>query len=115
MITKASNLFPIAEQTSEIPAVDGGDQEDLRETEKSGTEDDSEMEELLRQNSEISSSSDEDDSDDPARIPERAKIDGRRKAAVQAIESLASTLAVMMISLWQLRIPVMYNDFARFV
>jgi len=91
----------------------GGDQEDATEEGKSETDDNPEMEELLRQNSEISSSSDEDDPDDPALTSERIHMDERRWTRMAA--GPASALAVIMVGLWQLRIPVMYKDFARFV
>ena len=91
----------------------GGDQEDATEEGKSETDDNPEMEELLRQNSEISSSSDEDDPDDPALISERIHMDERRWTRMAA--GPASALAVIMVGLWQLRIPAMYKDFARFV
>jgi len=90
-----------------------GDKEDAGEEKKLEIEDISEMEELLRQNSEISSSSDEDDPDDPTRIPKRIHMDERgwTKTSVGP----ASTLAVITVALWQLRIPVLYKDLARFV
>ncbi|KAL9712889.1 hypothetical protein Ac2012v2_004129 [Leucoagaricus gongylophorus] len=91
----------------------GGDQEDATEEGKSETDDNPEMEELLRQNSEISSSSDEDDPDDPALISERIHMDERRWTRMAA--GPASALAVIMVGLWQLRIPVMYKDFARII
>ncbi|KAJ3555541.1 hypothetical protein NP233_g12182 [Leucocoprinus birnbaumii] len=105
-----------AKQPFESPVIDGEDQEDLGEEEKSESEDDSEMEELLRQNSEISSSSDEDDPEDPARTPKRANLNAHGRTKTTRIsEGPTSTLAVMMIALWQLRIPVMYTDFARII
>jgi RNA polymerase I-specific transcription initiation factor RRN7 len=81
--------------------------------EKSESDDDSEMEELLRQNSEISSSSDEDDLDDLSLTPKKAQINARKTAVLT--ESPASILAVIMVAFWQLRIPVVYRDLARFV
>ncbi|KAF9446946.1 hypothetical protein P691DRAFT_803239 [Macrolepiota fuliginosa MF-IS2] len=119
VVDKATNatLPPVTEQGSEDPTlVDGRDQEDIGESEKSESGDDSEMEELLRQNSEISSSSEEDDPDDPTRASSRPRIDGRRKTKTsRIIESSASTLAVLIIAFWQLRIPVMYRDLARII
>lgn len=113
--TNSVTLGTIAEQASESPVVNGEDQEDAGE-QKSASEDDLEMEDLLRQNSEISSSSDEDDPDDPARTPKRANLDGRSKTkTIRIAEGPASTLAVMMVALWQLRIAVMYKDFARII
>lgn len=97
-----------------LSPIKGTDKEDIGESEKSESEEDSEMEELLRQNSEISSSSEEDDPDDPPQTPNRTRINGRRKTTTLIIESPASTLAVMMIAFWHLRIPVMYRDLARF-
>lgn len=73
------------------------------------------MEELLRQNSEISSSSEEDPGDN-AGIPSRGRIDVReRTRTTLAVEGPASTLAVLVVALWQLRIPFMYKDLAKFV
>ncbi|KXN89663.1 RNA polymerase I-specific transcription initiation factor rrn7 [Leucoagaricus sp. SymC.cos] len=114
-ISEASTLSPIEEQAPSPSNEDGVDQEDAGETEKSDSGDDSEMEELLRQNSEISSSSDEGDQDDPSQMPRAARIDGRRIKTTRIIESPASALAVMMVALWQLRIPVMYQDLARVI
>jgi len=91
----------------------GGDQEDAGEEKKFEIEDDSEMEELLRQNSEISSSSDEDNPDDSTLIPKRIHMDER--GWTRTIVGPASTLAVITVALWQLRIPVLYKDLARFV
>jgi len=91
----------------------GGDQEDAGEEKKFEIEDDSEMGELLRQNSEISSSSDEDNPDDSTLIPKRIHMDER--GWTRTIVGPASTLAVITVALWQLRIPVLYKDLARFV
>lgn len=91
----------------------GGDQEDAGEEKKSEIEDNSEMEELLRQNSETSSSSDEDNPDDSTLIPKRIHMDER--GWTRTIVGPASTLAVITVAFWQLRIPVLYKDFARFV
>jgi len=91
----------------------GGDQEDAGEEEKFEIEDNSEMEDLLRQNSEISSSSDEDNPDDSTLTSKRIHMDER--GWTRTIVGPASTLAVITVALWQLRIPVLYKDLARFV
>jgi RNA polymerase I-specific transcription initiation factor RRN7 len=83
------------------------------EDDRSGSGDDSEMEELLRENSEISSSSEEGEDDYDPRNGGRAGIDGWRSA--RSVESLASTLAVLVVAFWQLRIPIMYKDLIKCV
>lgn len=113
--TKPSDSPPVIERALGTPSPDHVDEEDIGESEKSDSEDDSEMEEILRQNSEISSSSD-GGTDDAARNSSKMGMDKRRGSNTPRLgESLASTLAVIMIALWQLRIPVMYRDLARFV
>jgi len=62
----------------------------------------------MRENSELSSSSDETERQDkPLR---KGKTKGR---PVQ--EGAVSTIAVLVLGCWTLRIPVMYRDFARYV
>jgi len=73
-----------------------------------GEEEDSELEALMRENSELSSSSDETERQDK---PLRK---GKRKGRpVQ--EGAVSTIAVLVLGCWTLRIPVMYRDFARII
>jgi len=62
----------------------------------------------MRENSELSSSSDENERQEkPLR---------KRKAKGKPVqEGAVSTIAVLALGCWTLRIPVMYRDFARYV
>lgn len=101
------------------PPLNGSSDDENNEDDRSSSGGDSEMEELLRENSEISSSSEEEEEGEGnhgPRNPSRARIDGwRRTRTTRSIESLASTLAVLVVAFWQLRIPIMYQDLMRFV
>lgn len=87
------------------------------EDNRSSSGNDSEMGELLRENSEISSSSGEEGEDNhDLRSQGRVGIEGwRRTRTTRGIESLASTLAILVIAFWQLRIPIMYKDLIKCV
>jgi RNA polymerase I-specific transcription initiation factor RRN7 len=70
-----------------------------------------ELEALMQENSDILDSSDEEDDDlVPAGVDKPSKSKGRF-----AYESPASTIAVLVVGCWTLRIPVMYRDFSRYV
>ena len=73
-------------------------------------EEDSELEALMRENSDLSSSSDEDETQGEP-LP---KKQGKRKGK-SVEESPVSTIAVLVLGCWTLRIPVMYRDFSRHV
>ncbi|KAF7775991.1 hypothetical protein Agabi119p4_4384 [Agaricus bisporus var. burnettii] len=101
------------------PPLNRSSDDENNEDDRSSSGGDSEMEELLRENSEISSSSEEEgegEGNHGPRNPSRARIDGwRRTRTTRSIESLASTLAVLVVAFWQLRIPIMYQDLMRVI
>ena len=89
-----------------------GDGEEDRE------EDDPELAALLQMNSDMSSSSDaEDEREGELKGQEqgewKTKVKGKSKKGRYAYEMPASTIAVLIVACWTLRIPVMYRDFTR--
>ena len=69
-----------------------------------------ELDALMQENSDISDSSDEEsDTFIPTSDKKPRKSKGR-----YAYESPASTVAVLVVGCWTLRIPVMYRDFSRY-
>ncbi|KIM46103.1 hypothetical protein M413DRAFT_16851 [Hebeloma cylindrosporum] len=82
----------------------------LNNDEDEEEEEDSELEALMRENSDLSSSSDEDEMQG---IPLPKKTGKRKGRSVE--ESPVSTIAVLVLGCWTLRIPVMYRDFARII
>ena len=68
-----------------------------------------ELDALMQENSDISDSSDEEDDD---LIPAGTKQPGKSNGKF-LYESPASTIAVLVVGCWTLRIPVMYRDFSR--
>ena len=72
---------------------------------------DAEIDQLLRENSE---SSDESDDEESSRMPINVSA-VRKTKGVPPEEGPASTVAVLVVTCWLLRIPVMYQDFARYV
>ncbi|KAF8897618.1 hypothetical protein BD779DRAFT_1491821 [Infundibulicybe gibba] len=70
-------------------------------------EEDSELAELLRENSE-SSSSEDGDGGGRGNVP--AKGIRRNDKAKHRYESLSSTVAVLILGFWMLRIPILYRD-----
>jgi len=88
-----------------------GDESDRNEDGENNDEEeeDSELEALMRENSDLSSSSDEDETQGKA-LPKK----GRRKGR-WIEESPVSTVGVLVLGCWTLRIPVMYRDFTRHV
>jgi RNA polymerase I-specific transcription initiation factor RRN7 len=84
--------------------------EALNNNEDDEEEEDSELEALMRENSDLSSSSDEDETQGKSLPNKKGKRKGR-----SVEESPVSTIAVLVLGCWTLRIPVMYRDFARHV
>jgi RNA polymerase I-specific transcription initiation factor RRN7 len=83
-----------------------GEQEERKHGSNNEDEEDSELEALMRENSELSTSSDENEKwDKPLR---KGKAKGRPTQ-----EGPVSTIAVLVLGCWTLRIPVMYQDFVR--
>jgi len=95
------------EEESEDSQQGGGEEE--------GEDDDPELAALLQMNSDISSSSDSDDETggEPKRQEQGANKKGRRRKGRYMYESPASTVAVLIIACWTMRIPVMCRDFTR--
>lgn len=82
-------------------------QENL-EAENEDEAEDSELEALMRENSEISSSSDDEEGDVP-----NAGLKYKKGRGRFAYESPMSTIAVLVVACWTMRIPVLYCDFTR--
>lgn len=101
---------------SQSSSSSSGEDEDADEDErKLPSEHDPELEELLRANSEVSSSSSSsDEEDDRAKQPIPKKKPSRNKARYKR-EGPASTLVVLALGCWILRIPVLYRDLRRCV
>jgi RNA polymerase I-specific transcription initiation factor RRN7 len=98
----------------------GEDSEDDQQGngEEHGEDDDPELAALLQMNSDISSPSDsEDETEGEFKRQEqgegKTKTKGRRHKGRYAYEMPASTIAVLIVACWTLRIPVMCRDFAR--
>ena len=66
-----------------------------------------ELEALMRENSDISDSSDDENDN---LVPANDKKSKSRSA----YESPVGTIAVLVVGCWTLRIPVMYRDFSRY-
>ena len=69
-----------------------------------------ELEALLRENSDISDSSDEEDDN----LVSAGNEKPRKSKGRFVYESPVSTVAVLVVGCWTLRIPVMYRDFSRY-
>ena len=75
---------------------------------------DSELEALLKENSDFSSSDSEDDEGEAKKMPESMKwVKDKRRHARLSYETPVNTIAVLVVACWMLRIPVMYQDFTR--
>ena len=72
---------------------------------------DPELASLLRENSEMSSSSDEEGEEDGPSAPAAKRREKRQGS--DTYEGMSSTVAVLMLGCWTMRIPVLYLDFAR--
>ncbi|KAF8913979.1 hypothetical protein CPB84DRAFT_1758069 [Gymnopilus junonius] len=84
----------------------GSDEEEKLEADE---EEDSELEALMRENSEISSSSDDE-------MPHAgAGLRYRKGRGRVAYESPMSTIAVLVVACWTMRIPVLYCDFTSII
>ncbi|KAF8165266.1 hypothetical protein B0H34DRAFT_648113 [Crassisporium funariophilum] len=100
-----------------VPHFDSDDKEDeVDDTEQEVNQDaqdaddaDPELEALMQENSEIATSSEEDGEDVP---PISSKKSGK---ANKGYDSPVSTIAVLVVACWTLRIPVMYRDFSRII
>jgi RNA polymerase I-specific transcription initiation factor RRN7 len=75
-------------------------------------DDDSEIDELLRALSESSSS--EDDKDDDIEQSRPKPEGGRRRLKPFGSHGPASSIALLMVACWTLRLPIIYMDLIRF-
>lgn len=85
--------------------------EDESHSEEEGQEEksrDEELEALLRANSDLEDSSDGEDEEKP--VKQARDIQSRRQ---QIYESPASTIAVLIVGCWTLRVPALCRDFTR--
>ncbi|KAH9943461.1 uncharacterized protein BXZ73DRAFT_40601 [Epithele typhae] len=75
---------------------------------------DDDLEALMRENSESSSTDEEESAEERA---QRKDSESMRRKARQFVQSDApvSTLSILVVACWTLRIPVMYNDLLRLV
>ncbi|KAJ7228580.1 hypothetical protein GGX14DRAFT_509131 [Mycena pura] len=74
-------------------------------------ENDAELDELLAENS-ASESSDSEDEIDPTSLPSRSR--GKRNG-LHKYEQSVSTLAVIVLAFWTLRVPILYRDLLRLI
>lgn len=91
------------------PLVSEGEDEEEGMVNDEDLENELELEALMQENSDISDSSEEEGEN---LIPSNKKKGGKSKGRI-AWESPASTIAVLVVGCWTLRIPVMYRDFSR--
>ena len=75
-------------------------------------DEDPELEALMRENSDVSELSDDNEEGEKLLVPNTAKKK-KLNNGKSPYESLASTIAVLMLACWTMRIPVMYQDFTR--
>ena len=75
---------------------------------------DSELDELMRENSVTPSSSEHDDDESSKKRRKSVSVTGKRPM-FNNYDSPESTIAVLVVACWTLRLPVMYADFVRYV
>jgi RNA polymerase I-specific transcription initiation factor RRN7 len=95
---------------------DGGNGSSSSDNESREEEEDQELAALLRENSESSSSSDSEDGEGEitkGNVRKHKPPGKRKKKQSGTQEVLASTVAVLMLACWTMRIPVIYMDFVR--
>ena len=105
-ITNLPELKPESEGQSWLPGEELGQTADYQDSEK---DDDSDLEDLMRENSELSCSSEDPGQENQLRV---TKETGKNRARY-AYEGPASTIAVLVVASWILRIPVLYRDFLK--
>jgi len=108
-ITNLPELKPESEGQSWLPGEKldqtAGNQ-DYQDSEK---DDDSDLEELMRENSELSCSSEDSGQENQLRV---TKDTGKNRKRY-AYEGPASTIAVLVVASWIIRIPALYRDFLK--
>jgi RNA polymerase I-specific transcription initiation factor RRN7 len=90
----------------------GKDDDDL-ESSLSSSDDDADMDRLLRENSVDPSSSSSEDEDDASRPKPEPHQGPRNKHFQRRYDSPSGNLSVLMLACWTLRLPVTYMDFNR--
>ena len=101
-----------SDSDSDSDSSSGGDEEETMQGPLDG-----ELAELLRAMSESSGSSDDENADgtkprpEPDSRPRKSKFQGASSNA----DGHASTIAVLVIACWTLRLPIMYMDLIRYV
>jgi RNA polymerase I-specific transcription initiation factor RRN7 len=92
-----------------------GEQSDSSGSSASDEEDDEdpELNELMQENSESSSSSEDGGVDRTTKVPLAPPKVQSAKKQFSRYASLSSTIAVLMLACWTIRIPVIYMDFIR--
>ena len=91
------------------------DSENERSTSSSDEEEeDPELERLLRENSVEPSSSDEEEDDLSNPLPQLKDQQAKNKTTFRPYDSPAGNIAILMLTCWTLRLPVMYMDFKRY-
>ena len=71
------------------------------------------LEELMRQNSDVSSEDEEDDTGEKATDVPLDSSGGNKKTSRRASETPISTIVILVLTCWTLRIPALYRDFIR--
>ncbi|KAH9482730.1 hypothetical protein JR316_0004830 [Psilocybe cubensis] len=102
------------EQANDDDANEKEEHSDTDEDEEE--EEDAELELLMQENSDLSSSSEDELGESKISGPEsgQPKMEGGRKGRFR-YESPLSTIAVLVVTCWMMRIPVMYRDFTRLI
>lgn len=105
---------------SEATLVEAGDHDDLKSSSSSSEsssdeeEEDPELEKLLRENSATPSSSSDEGENDGQPRPRPEQKASKNKSTYRPYDSPAGNIAVLMLTCWTLRLPVMYMDFKRY-
>lgn len=116
----SSNTALEKEDVPDLDNANGDSGSDSASSESSSSEEeddnelDDEMERLLRENSEASSSSEGEDELQPSVASAPAGSKRRKGKDVNRLyESPAANISVLMVACWTMRVPVMYMDFIK--
>lgn len=105
--TTITNLPELKPESEGLPGEKLDQTADYQDSEK---DEDSDLEDLMRENSEVSSSEDSGQENQLRVTKETEKHRARR-----AYEGPTSTIAVLVVASWILRIPVLYRDFLKVI
>lgn len=108
-ITNLPELKPESDGQSWLPEEKPDQTAENQDDQDSEKDDDSDLEELMRENSELSCSSEDSEQGNQLRVTKKT---GKNRAR-HAYEGPASTIAVLIVASWILRIPVLYRDFLK--